>query len=86
MTTPSSLVYLLRNITARELISSLERDGFFLYRKTRGVKQKSTGIRDGRQALIHYHRSNDTFPRGTLSDILRRTRWTVEDARRLGLI
>lgn len=85
MTTPSSLVHLLRNITARELVSSLERDGFFLYRKTRG-SSRIYRHRDGRQTLVHYHRSNDTFPRGTLADILRRTRWTIEDARRLGLI
>lgn len=85
MTTPSSLVHLLRNITARELIRSLERDGFLYMRNTRG-SSRIYRHQDGRQVLIHYHRSNDTFPRGTLADILRRTQWTVEDARRLGLI
>ncbi len=85
MTTPSNLVHFLRNITVRELVTALERDGFFLYRKTRG-SSRVYRHRDGRQVLVHYHRHNDTLPRGTLADILHRTRWAVEDARRLGLI
>ena len=41
---------------------------------------------DGRQAIVHFHRSSDTFPIGTLRDILDGTKWTEEDIERLGLI
>lgn len=85
MTTPRSLVHLLRNVTARELIRALERDGFYLSRRIRG-SGRVYEHQDGRTTLLHYHGPNQTFPRGTLANILRGTRWTVEDARRLGLI
>lgn len=79
------LVHVLRNAPVRQLIAALKRDGFVLRRTTR------TGGRiyshaDGRLTVIHYHRSNDTLPRGTLRSFLAATRWTDEDLKRLGLL
>jgi predicted RNA binding protein YcfA (HicA-like mRNA interferase family) len=60
-------------------------DGFVLARQTR------TGGRfykcdDGRRTVIHFHRGSDTLPPGTLGFVLAATRWTEDDARRLGLL
>ena len=71
-------------MTARNLVRALERDGFE-YRKRRGsarVYRKN----DGRRVVVHYHASGDTFPIGTLREILRATQWTEDDLRRLRLI
>ena len=84
MTTPSNLVSLLRNTTIRELVSALERDGFSA-RRSRG-SQRIYRADDGRRVVVHYHRGGDTLPVGTLSRFLSDTKWTPEDAQRLGLL
>ena len=84
-----SLVHLLRNVSVRELVRAelraLERDGFAIYRRTQG-SGRVYQHRDGRIALIHYHRGSDTLPLGTLGQVLRGAQWTEQDFRRLGLI
>ena len=79
------LVHLLRNTPVRELIRALERDGFILERTTR------TGGHiyrhpDLRTTLFHYHSGGDTLTRKTLASLLRATRWTEDDLRRLGVL
>lgn len=84
MTLPSSLVHRLRNVSARELVEALERDGFS-YRRGRGSGRVYRHL-DGRRVVIHYHWPNDRLPRGTLGDVIAGASWTEADARRLGLI
>lgn len=84
MQLPPDVIQRIRNKSVRELISALERDGFLL-RRTRGSTRLYRHD-DGRRAVIHYHRSSDTLPIGTLRDVLKGTRWTEEDLPRLGLL
>lgn len=85
MREPGRLVHLLRNTPVRELMRALERDAFFVQRKTRtgGFVYKH---QDGRQTHIHFHHGGDTLDRKTLANIVRTAGWTEEDLRRLGLI
>jgi predicted RNase H-like HicB family nuclease len=71
VTLPSFLVRRLRNIPA--------------HRRTRGSGRLYQHP-DGRRASIHYHSPSQTFSAGTLRNVLRGTRWTEEDLRRLGFI
>lgn len=80
-----SLVHLLKNIPVSQLIRALERDGFTLRRSTR------TGGRiyahpNGRITVVHYHHGSDTLTRKTLKSVLEAVQWTLDDAKRLGLI
>ena len=84
MTSPSDMARRLRNTSVRELVRALERDGFS-YRRTRGSSRVYRHD-DGRRAIIHYHRSNDTLPLGTLRSILSGTNWSERDLERLGLV
>ena len=84
MTLPPDLIRLLRNTPVREIVRALERDGF-TYRRTRGSSRVYRHP-DGRRVVVHYHRSNDTLPFGTLRAILNSSRWTPDDIERLGLI
>ena len=84
MSRPQDLARRLRNVTARELVSALERDGF-TYRRTRGASRVYRHS-DGRRTVVHYHRANDTIPLNTLRSILSGTQWTEDDLDRLGLI
>jgi predicted RNA binding protein YcfA (HicA-like mRNA interferase family) len=75
----------LRNLTAREIISALIRDGFILYNQ-RGSHQRYRHA-DGRRVTVTFHRAGDTFPIGTLRSIIElQARWTEEDLRRLSLL
>lgn len=85
MTSPGRLVHLLRNTPVRELIRALERDGFYLQRTTRNGAFVYHHP-DGRSTFIHYHTGSETLVRKTLASVLRATRWTEDDARRLGLL
>jgi predicted RNA binding protein YcfA (HicA-like mRNA interferase family) len=75
----------LRTVTAREIVSALIRDGFFL----RGQKGSHQRYRhsDGRMVTVSFHRTSDTFPPKTLPSIVEsQARWTDEDLQRLGLM
>ena len=54
----------LRSLTAREIISALMRDGFFL-RSQSGAHQQYRHA-DGRRVTVSFHRPSDTFPPKTL--------------------
>jgi predicted RNA binding protein YcfA (HicA-like mRNA interferase family) len=73
----------IKNITAGKLVRALRRDGF--------TERRSHGSLifvhpDGRMVPVHYHRSSQTFPPGTLRRILEQARWTTGDLKRLKLI
>ena len=75
----------LRNITAREMIGALIRDGFMLYNQ-RGSHQRYRHA-DGRRVTLTFHRAGDTFPIGTLRSMIElQAQWREGDLRRLSLI
>jgi predicted RNA binding protein YcfA (HicA-like mRNA interferase family) len=74
----------LRGLTARELISALERDGFVL-RRTHG-SHRVYRHPDSRRVIIAMHAPGDTFPSKTLASILEPTRWSEADLMRLNLL
>lgn len=75
----------LRSLTARQIVSALERDGFQPQRRPGGHRQYNH--QDGRSVTVPYHRSGRTFPIGTLRRIiLYEARWTMDDLRRLRLL
>jgi predicted RNA binding protein YcfA (HicA-like mRNA interferase family) len=75
----------LRNLTSREIITALIRDGFVLHNQ-RGSHQRYRHA-DGRRVTVTFHRPGDTFPIGTLRSMIElQARWTEEDLRRLSLI
>ncbi|MCD4786068.1 MAG: type II toxin-antitoxin system HicA family toxin [Candidatus Eremiobacteraeota bacterium] len=73
----------LRNKTAREIVTALRRDGFRLARQRGSHRTYSRGRI---KITVAFHHLKDTFPIGTLSEIVRRAEWTNEDLRRLRLI
>jgi predicted RNA binding protein YcfA (HicA-like mRNA interferase family) len=75
----------LRSLTARELISALIRDGFFLDRQS-GSHQLYYHP-DGRRVTVTFHRPGETFPPKTLKRMLEdQARWSEADLERLGLL
>ena len=74
----------LKNVTAREWITALERDGFAL-RKGRGSHHVYQHT-DGRRVLIVYHKPSDTFGPKTIQQILTGAAWSENDLRRLRLV
>ena len=74
----------LRNLRAQDWQRAVERDGF--------QPRKSGGSHhlyqhpDGRRVLLVYHNLGETFGPKTIRAILRSTRWTADDLRRLGLV
>lgn len=85
MSSPGSIVHLLRNTPVRELVRALERDGFVRIRsrRTGGYFYSHS---DGRRTVIHYHSGGDVLTRKTLAEVVKSTEWTGDDLRRLGLI
>jgi predicted RNA binding protein YcfA (HicA-like mRNA interferase family) len=64
----------LRNITAREIISALGRDGFVLHNQ-RGSHQRYR-YPDGRRVTVTFHRPGVTFAIGTLRSMIEiQARW-----------
>ena len=75
----------LRSLTAREIISALNRDGF-TFDRAAGSHQIYYHP-DGRRATLSFHGSNSTFPRKTLKSMIEtQAGWTEQDLRRLKLI
>jgi predicted RNA binding protein YcfA (HicA-like mRNA interferase family) len=75
----------LRNLTARELISALIRDGF-AYDRGSGSHQIFYH-QDGRRVSVTFHTPGQTFPRKTLKSMIEtEARWTEDDLKRLKLI
>jgi len=75
----------LRSLTARELVSALERDGFVFVRQT-GSHQRYRHP-DGRRVTVAPHGRGDTFTIKTLKSIIEtQANWTEEDLKRLKLL
>jgi predicted RNA binding protein YcfA (HicA-like mRNA interferase family) len=75
---------LLRNLSARELIFALIRDGFS-YDRGDGSHQIYYHP-DRRRVTVIFHGGNSTFTRKTLKSMIEQSRWTEEDLKRLKLI
>ena len=80
MTYPSSI----KNITAGKLVRALKRDGFQLARRSGACFVYLHP--DGRRMAVHYHRSGQTFPPGTLNAMLQDAGWDANDLKRLKLV
>ena len=78
------MISTLKNISVRQLIRALERDGF-QYKRRKG-SQRVYRHPDGRRVVIHYHHAKDTLPPGTLKSFLDGTKWNKDDIRRLDII
>ena len=75
----------LRNLTAREIISALIRDGFVFDRGS-GSHQIYYHP-DGRRVSVTFHAPGDTFKRKTLRSMIEDdAQWTEADLKRLKLI
>ena len=75
----------LRNLTAREIINALTRDGFVFYNQ-RGSHQRYRHP-DGRRVTVTFHHAGNTFPIGTLRSMVEiQAKWNEDDLRRLSLI
>ncbi|WP_324478211.1 type II toxin-antitoxin system HicA family toxin [Atribacter sp.] len=75
----------LKNLTAREIINALSRDGFYL-RNQKGSHQRYYHP-DGRKITISFHHPGDTFPPKTLKKMIEyQAKWTEEDLKRLNLL
>ncbi len=74
----------IRTITAREIVSALESDGFSLARQ-RGAHRRYVH-KDGRAVTVSFHRPSETFRRKTLRSIVEiQAQWTLDDLLRLKL-
>lgn len=68
----------IRTVTARQMATALQADGFFVRRYAHD---------DGRRVTLTFHHSSDTFPLPTLQSMIeRQARWSKDDIRRLGLL
>jgi predicted RNA binding protein YcfA (HicA-like mRNA interferase family) len=75
----------LRNLSAREIISALVRDGFAL-RSQSGSHQRYAHP-DGRRVTVSFHSPGETFAIKTLRSMVEvQARWTESDLRRLKLL
>lgn len=74
----------IKNISARQFIRALERDGFVLARRS-GATHVYVH-EDGRRVVVHYHGPAQLFPLGTLRGMLGDAKSTLEDLKRLKLI
>jgi predicted RNA binding protein YcfA (HicA-like mRNA interferase family) len=75
---------LLRNLSARDIISALVRDGF-VFDRGDGSHQIYCHP-DGRRVTVMFHGASNTFARKTLKSMLKQSQWTEEDLKRLKLI
>jgi len=75
----------LRSVTARQLVSALQNEGFQLQRQKGSHRHYRHS--DGRRVTLSFHHSSDTFRPGTLRSIIEtQARWTENDLTRLKLI
>ena len=75
----------LRSLTARQIISALIREGFFLDRQV-GAHQHYLHP-DGRRVTVSFHRPGETFPIKTLKTMIEvQAGWFEEDLKRIKLL
>jgi len=75
----------LRSLSAKEIISALIRDGFYLERQAGSHRQY--GHQDGRRVTVSSHHPSYTFSLKILKSMIeKQAKWTYEDLERLKLI
>ena len=74
----------LRSLTARELMSALIKDGFYIDRES-GSHYQFLHPNKGRVTLS-FHHTRDTFPPKTLKSIVQDAGWNEEDLKRLKIL
>jgi len=74
----------LRSLTAKRIISALNKDGFHLDRES-GSHQQYLHPNKGR-VTVSFHHPSDTFPPKTLKRIIQDTGWIEKDLKRLKLL
>jgi len=74
----------LKSITARKLITALEKDGFIPDEELR--TERIYRHPDGRRVSIHYHVGSKCYKHGMLKSLLGDIDWSEKDMRRLKLI
>jgi predicted RNA binding protein YcfA (HicA-like mRNA interferase family) len=75
----------LRTLTARDIISALMKDGFYL-RRQKGSHQRYQH-HDGRRVTLSFHRPGDTYKIKTLKSMIElQAGWTEADLQRLGML
>ncbi|HKV39713.1 MAG TPA: type II toxin-antitoxin system HicA family toxin [Blastocatellia bacterium] len=78
----------MRNLTAREVISALIHDGFYLRRSggSAGSHHRYQHA-DGRRVTVSFHGAGDTFRIKTLKSMLEdQAQWSEADLHRLKLL
>ncbi len=74
----------LKNVTAKELIQALKKDGWER-QLSRGAVQSFLNLETNKILTIHYH-PKKTYGQKLLKELISRAGWTEEDLRRLKLI
>lgn len=75
----------LRSLTARQLVTALERDGFTLARQAGSHRHYKHA--NGRRVTLTFHHSSDTFRFKTLHSMIEvQAQWKWEDLARLQLV
>ncbi len=80
---PAHLWKQIKNVTARELIAALQKDGWTL--DAGSGAQQVYRAEDGRRVSIHYH-SHKTYGAKLLKALLEDIGWTARDMQKLKLI
>lgn len=73
----------IRGLTARDITRALNEDGF-QHKRTRGSHHVYS--KGGFVIVVPFTNLSDTFPIGTLRQIISAAKWTEADLRRLGLL
>ncbi|OGF54951.1 MAG: hypothetical protein A2Z21_02840 [Candidatus Fraserbacteria bacterium RBG_16_55_9] len=75
----------LLGLTARKLITALEKDGFILQRQKGATRLFRH--HDGRRVTMHVHKPGQTLKIGTLKEIIENeAQWEEDDLKRLKLL
>jgi len=77
------MIKIRRSITAREIVSALEKDGFQLHHKRGSHRTYKKGQL---RVDVPYHSPGQTYPIKTLLSIINDAGWTEDDLKRLKLI
>ena len=84
MSFPKNVWDQLKNITTRELIAALEKDGF---RPDEELKtERIYKHPDGRRCSIHYHKGSKCYGPKLLKGLFKGIGWSEKDLRRIKLI
>ena len=77
------MIKIRKSLTVREIVSALERDGFYLHHQRGSHRTYKKGHL---RVDVPYHRPGQTFPIKTLLSIIKDAGWAEDDLKRLKLI